>query len=158
METEAFGVIYEAQATRLLRIAVLVGGERDAEDVVAETFARCWRRWQRHEPDDPGAYLRRTLLNELARRGARKTPVAGVARSPGLDEIADRLDLMRALGELDHDQRVVVVLRYLDDQSEAAVAELLEVPVGTVKSRASRGLARLQQILQPLDVTEAIHE
>jgi RNA polymerase sigma factor (sigma-70 family) len=51
----------------------------------------------------------------------------------------------RALAELPGGQREVLVLRYLDDHSEAETAALLGISIGTVKSRASRGLASLRQ-------------
>jgi RNA polymerase sigma factor (sigma-70 family) len=51
----------------------------------------------------------------------------------------------RALAALPPGQRAVLVLRYLDDQSEAETAQLLNIPLGTVKSRAARGLASLRE-------------
>ena len=56
----------------------------------------------------------------------------------------DRLDLQRALRDLPKRQRDVVVLRYVADQPEDAVAAALGVSVGTVKTHASRGLAALR--------------
>ena len=73
MTGEEFRAIYAAQGERLLRIAVAVSSTVEAEDAVAETFARCWRRWRRGAPDDPAAYLRRALLNELIRDGRRRS-------------------------------------------------------------------------------------
>jgi RNA polymerase sigma factor (sigma-70 family) len=57
------------------------------------------------------------------------------------------VDLQRALAGLPFDQRVMVVLRYLADRSERDVAQLLQVPVGTVKSRLTRGVAALSREL-----------
>ena len=59
----------------------------------------------------------------------------------------DALVLREALGRLPARQRAVVVLRYQEDLSEAEVARLLRLPVGTVKSTASRALARLREEL-----------
>ena len=56
---------------------------------------------------------------------------------------ADR-DLWVAIGRLPRRQRAVVVLRYLEDRSAAETAELLECSVGTVKSQASKALAKLR--------------
>ncbi|UDY35887.1 sigma-70 family RNA polymerase sigma factor [Dermatobacter hominis] len=152
MEREEFEAIYAEHGQRLLRIAVVVLGGRDgAEDAVAEAFARCWRRWRSHRPDDPGAYLRRTLLNELVRQGeraARRGP--SHATTVVRDEtsgVVDRLLALEVLAELPARQRAVLACRFLDDRTEAETAQLLSMPVGTVKSTTSRALARLNDLL-----------
>ena len=154
MEREEFETIYAEQGTRLLRIAVLVLGGRDgAEDAVAEAFARCWRRWRSHRPDDPGAYLRRTLLNELIRQGERRSrqvvPAQQVELRDQMDPVVDRLIALDVLAELPPRQRAVLACRFLDDRTEADTAELLSMPVGTVKSTSSRALAGLNELLAP---------
>jgi RNA polymerase sigma factor (sigma-70 family) len=60
------------------------------------------------------------------------------------NEIADRDYLLRALAALPPRQRAVLVLRYFDDLSEAETAHMLGCSLGTVKSQAARGLARLR--------------
>ena len=59
--------------------------------------------------------------------------------------------MVQALATLPDDQRVVVVLRYFDDRSEAETAAVLGVPVGTVKSRTARALERLRPLLEESD-------
>jgi RNA polymerase sigma-70 factor (ECF subfamily) len=66
-----------------------------------------------------------------------------------LPEGARRLDAMRAveaLSQVDELYRAPVALFYLEDYSYQGIAEILEVPIGTVKSRLSRGLAQLKEI------------
>ena len=70
-------------------------------------------------------------------------PATGVS-----DAVVDHRVLIEAMAELPLDQRVVLVLRYFDDQSEADTAATLGVPAGTVKSRTSRALAALSAALQ----------
>jgi RNA polymerase sigma factor (sigma-70 family) len=156
MTGEELQAIYVEQRTRLLRIAVAVaaGGIDGAEDAVAETFARCWRRWQTQAPDDPGAYLRRALLNELIRQGSRRTQDRAVAIQPEeLDDqtssVDDQLVARALLARLPVRQRAVLALRYLDDRTEAETAALLDLPLGTVKSTTSRALARLAELASP---------
>ena len=68
---------------------------------------------------------------------------------PGVDDlIADRDQLLRALWKLPHGQRAVIVLRYWHQLPEQEIAEILGNSVGTVKSQASRALARLRAELQ----------
>ena len=64
--------------------------------------------------------------------------------------IDDRDELVRMLAGLPERQRRVIVLRYFEDLSEAAVAQCLGISVGTVKSAASRGLATLRAAHAPL--------
>lgn len=75
-------------------------------------------------------------------------PVAGLAEAAVVRSALRRLPL---------EQRAVLVLRYWDQYSEAEIAEVLRLPRGTVKSRASRGLAALRQVLD-LDDVEVLHE
>ena len=63
--------------------------------------------------------------------------------------VAERDYLMRALAALPRRQRTVLVLRYLNDLSELEIADALGCSVGTVKSQASRGLARLRESAGP---------
>jgi RNA polymerase sigma factor (sigma-70 family) len=61
-----------------------------------------------------------------------------------------RAELLQALARLPARQRAVLVLRYFNDLTETQIAEVLGCRVGTVKSSASRGLARLREALQPV--------
>jgi len=60
----------------------------------------------------------------------------------------DHVDLRSKLGRLDRKDRDVIVYRYLLEFSEAETAEALRCPVGTVKSRSARALARLRVMLK----------
>jgi RNA polymerase sigma factor (sigma-70 family) len=62
-------------------------------------------------------------------------------------ESADRPAILNALGNIDPSFQAVVSLFYLEDHSYPEIAEILEIPLGTVKSRISRGLAQLQRLL-----------
>lgn len=163
---ESFEDAYRHRRDHLLRVAWLICGDLDqAEDVVAAAMARCWRAWTRRPVDDPGAYLRRAVVNEATdrfrRRGRHREGAArrfGDGRgSPDLVQaVADRSALVDALDTLPVGQRTVVVLRYFADQTEAATAEALGISVGTVKSRASRALDALRVALDegPDDIRE----
>jgi RNA polymerase sigma factor (sigma-70 family) len=70
-------------------------------------------------------------------------------RADGSAAHAERDELMAALAKLPVRMRAVLVLRYWEDMSEADTAELMGCSVGSVKSQASRGLARLREVLRP---------
>lgn len=145
----------------LLRTAYLiVWDEAEAEDLVQECLLKVARRWPRvRRMDQPRAYARRILVNlavDEARGRARRRselepePAASLIATDPLPALDTRAELPQALGQLPARQRAVLVLRYFNDLSEAQVAEVLGCPAGTVKSSASRGLARLREALQPV--------
>jgi RNA polymerase sigma-70 factor (sigma-E family) len=144
----------------LLRTAYLIAwDEVEAEDLVQETLFKVARRWPRvRSMDQPSAYARRILIN-LATDGARTRARRRVELSPPPDGPAERFadpladldthaELVDALGQLPQRQRAVLVLRYFHDLTEVQAAEVLGCSQGTIKSSASRGLARLREVLE----------
>ena len=154
-----FDEIYTAHRDDLFRIAVLICGDRArSEDAVADVFAKVLPRWRGGTVlEQPRSYLRRALVNELTggfRRRALERRVA--AKQWGDDrgqqaldtQVSEHDEMHRMLGRLPVAQRAVLVLRYYADLSEAETAELLRVSPGTVKSRTSRAMARLRELLE----------
>lgn len=136
----------------LVRFAYLLCSDlRRAEDVVNEVFARTLPRWRKGAVDNLGQYLRRGILNELINDGRRRrlwqrvAPRLARAEAPPSDSgVDDHLVLWALVNQLPLRQRAVVVLRVLEDRSEADTAQLLGISVGAVKSHLSRALARLR--------------
>lgn len=152
-----FDEFVRGSATRLLRTAVLLTGDRAAaEDLVQEMFERVYVKWRRiHGSPEP--YARKTLANLSANRWRSKSRKPEVALTDhhdsgapdGSDEYAVRDGLLSALQELPPRQRAVIVLRFYEDLTEAQTAEALSCSIGTVKSQTSRGLDRLRLITEP---------
>ncbi|MFD0277781.1 SigE family RNA polymerase sigma factor [Kitasatospora sp. NPDC127111] len=141
--------------TRLLRTAYLLAGDRySAEDLVQQALERAYVAWGRvRAADDPHAYVRRILVNEHARRFRRKASEELVVAVPdraapegadGYARLDERAALLAALGSLPPRQRQAVVLRYWEDLSESQTADAMGCSVGTVKSQAAKGLAKLR--------------
>lgn len=164
VEERSFASVFNEHHRRAVQLAYLLTSDADqAEDIVAEAFAKVYVRWKRGEVRDVGAYLRRAVANEansklrrryLERReaGRRHGDDRGVRLVD--DHAADRDEVWSALGRLPTRQRQAVVLRYYEDLSEAETAELLGVSVGTVKSQVSRGLARMHEVLDQPAATD----
>jgi RNA polymerase sigma-70 factor (sigma-E family) len=144
-------------ANGLLRTAYLIVGDlHEAEDLVQETLLKVARRWARvSRMDHPAAYARRILVNLALRgkprRSRHRSELSeahhGEPAAPAPLDPHDELHV--ALAALPPRQRAVLVLRYFLDLPESEVAAALQCSLGTVKSTASRGLARLGQTLRP---------
>ena len=162
---EEFSAFMRDARDPLHRMAYLLCGDRHrAEELTQHALERTYRAWTRARDRDPLTYARRVLDNlrvDTWRRTRREvlagpdelTQAEGVRR-PGRPAAGDRTGsvddrdaVVRALLTLPMKQRRVVVLRHLLDLSESEVAAELGIPVGTVKSTASRGLARLRELL-----------
>jgi RNA polymerase sigma-70 factor (ECF subfamily) len=133
----------------LLRTAYLLVGDRGhAEDLVQTALVKTYTAWPRlRELARAEAFARTTLVRATLRWRSRRWH--GELPSASLPEVAvtedgSLLDVRRALANLPPGQRAVLVLRFLDDLSEAQTAHLLGISTGTVKSRTARALAALR--------------
>jgi RNA polymerase sigma-70 factor (sigma-E family) len=150
-EPDGFDEFVAARSARLLRTAYLLAGDwARAEDLLQTALVRTWSAWRRLG-DDPEPYVRKVLVNTYAswwrRRWNAEDPTADLPDRPGADAhaaVEERDALWRALRRLPRRQRTVIVLRYFEDLTEAAVADLLGCSVGTVKSQASKALEKLR--------------
>jgi len=148
-----------ARGPRLVRFGYLLCRDRDlAQDLTQEALAHLHMHWPRISRDgDPEAYVRRSMLNQLVswrrRRSWSERPVetehmerAGHDAGNDLDQ---REEMWALLGALPMRQRAVLVLRFYEDCTDAEIADLLHCREATVRSHASKGLARLRVILDP---------
>jgi RNA polymerase sigma-70 factor (sigma-E family) len=146
--------LYDASYDRLvLQLFALCGDVAEAEDAVQEAFVKAIAQGRAFDRvRNPEAWLRTVALNHQRNtwRHAKvvRRFVATVPGSKAVPELGpDHVAIVRALAELDADQRQVVVLRYLADLGTAEIAHELGVPDGTDKSRLSRGRERLAPLL-----------
>jgi RNA polymerase sigma-70 factor, ECF subfamily len=135
----------------------ILGDEADARDAAQDTFVTAWRqiRSVRH-PERFDAWLQRVAVNAARmthrsrrRRGVREIPQSRLGSSrpePAFDDRAasDARLLDGALRTLDIDQRSILVLHHLEGRSVAEIAAMLDIPVGTVKSRLHTARRALQ--------------
>lgn len=149
---EAAGELFERHWQGAWRAAyALTGGHAAAEDVVQDAFERAFRALRRFDGRRPfAAWLHRIVVNAALNRirderrlvalDAVPEPPAAEARARDVPSSA----LLAGVARLAPDRRAVVVLRYGLDYSMAEVADLLDVPLGTVQSRLHRALADLR--------------
>ena len=151
-ERTGFDEFVAARSSGLLRTAYLLTHDHAlAEDLLQTSLAKAWFAWSRIEKD-PEPYVRKVLVNTFASWWRRKwngehayadLPEPAPAGSAH-DASDQRQDLWTAMARLPRRQRAVVVLRFVEDLSEAETARLLGISPGTVKSQTSKALAKLR--------------
>lgn len=151
-EDPDFDAFVRARWTATARLAyALTLDHQKAEDLAQEAFTKLWFHWRKVSGGNPEAYLRKivtTLFLSSRRRrwtGERPTespPDTAVGSATG--QVDERLALRTAMARLSPRQRAAVYLRYAEDLSERAVADLLGCSVGTVKQHTRRGLDALR--------------
>ena len=139
-DLDGFTAFVAACSPRLARTAYLLTRDHAlAEDLLQTALAKSWLAWSRID-GDPEPYVRRTLVNTYTtwwrRRWNGETPTDTVpepaARTDATRTVDERDLLWQALGRLPKRQRAVLVLRYYEDLSVEATAELLGCTTGTV--------------------------
>ncbi|HEV7605026.1 MAG TPA: RNA polymerase sigma factor [Candidatus Limnocylindrales bacterium] len=149
-DLEAFEEIMRTRIDAVYRLSfAIVGDEADARDATQETFVSAWRRIRDvRDPDRFDAWLQRIAVNAARmtirardRRRVREIPsgdVAALAAFMDRGVAVERSDADRlgaALDILPLDQRTILILHHLDGRGVAELAEILGIPIGTVKSR-----------------------
>jgi RNA polymerase sigma-70 factor (ECF subfamily) len=137
----------------------LTRAEQDASDLTQQTFyvwatkgqqlrdqskAKAWLFTTMHR-----AFLAmRQRHNRFTRYSLDEDSIEDfVAFSPNFADAADSTQVLPALAKVDAVYQAAVALFYLEDYSYQEIAEILEIPVGTVKSRIARGIAQLRELL-----------
>lgn len=148
-----YDAFVEASWHRLLRTAYLLARDWGAaEDLVQTALLKAWQAWPRLGGERE-AYVRKIIVNlhvSWWRRRWRQneltseSPPDQAQAADHMGQADDRELVWQALGRLPARQRAVVVLRFFEDLTEAQTASTLGCSIGTVKSQASRALAKLR--------------
>jgi RNA polymerase sigma-70 factor (sigma-E family) len=153
---DAVTELYRAHALGLIRLAVVMLGDRPAaEDAVQEAFCGLYRRW--HHLSDPAkalSYVRSSVINNCRtalRRRRRQSGPPGDPPGESAEALAligeEHRQVLTAIRRLPARQREVLVLRFYLDLDEGQIAASMRISRGTVKSTTSRALAALGRIL-----------
>ena len=158
-DAASFDAFYSHTVRRTTHtLYAMTGDLGEAQDAVQEAYARAWQRWgSLQQYGDPEAWVR-TVARRCAVsrwRKARNAVTAGLRAGPepAVPEPAvDHVVLVAALRRLPQAQRHALVLHHLVGMTVDDVARELEVPVGTVKARLSRGRTALAALIGPVDL------
>jgi len=162
-DISAFEMLFRQYEKLVYRTAYLITGSKEAaEDALQEVFVSVWRSRHTYDPSKGKltTWLHRITVNQCSKKKPGKTPAAVSLEEKGIDlpemkhqsqpeEISitkmEYDSLLRAMDALDTKHRSVLVLRYFNDLSYQEIAEALEIPLGTVKSRLNQSLRYLKQ-------------
>ena len=148
-DPDAFETIVRARMDAVYRLtSAILGDEADARDAAQETFVAAWRQLPRlREPEKFEAWLQRVAVNAsrmtLRARGRRRireipsslvTALSNRTAMTG-ESSSDAARLDEALRDLSVDQRAILVLHHLEGRPIAELAGILDIPIGTAKSR-----------------------
>jgi RNA polymerase sigma-70 factor (ECF subfamily) len=170
-DERAIGSLYDRYGGVLYAVAYRIAGQRaDAEEVVLDAFAQAWRDAPRFDParGSVAAWLtmiaRSRALDLVRARGRRDRTTASAAAehpdaSPGmgqwrtdpagpLDHAERRAKVGEALASLSPPQREAIELAYFDGLSQSEIAERLQEPLGTIKTRVRLGMQKLRESLR----------
>ena len=158
-DREAFAILFEQYKNLVYKTAYLMLGESsEAEDALQEIFLQVYKSLSGFDPGKAKftTWLYRITFNYCLnhRRKKRTLTLRLDEISPALKsefpgaELAQEEILQQAIGKLTDRQRAVVILRYFWDLPYAEIAQILDVPLGTVKSRLDLALKTLRKVVE----------
>ena len=164
-QSDMLRALHDEHAPALWRYVVWLCGDRElAEDIVQETLLRAWKSPTALERGGTSArawlftVARNLVIDEFrSARSRHEAPAAAVpdrASADHTDSVLEAWLVSDALAQLSDDHRVVVVHAYYRGLSIAAIASILQIPEGTVKSRLHYALRAMRLALQERGVTE----
>ncbi|MEU8222017.1 sigma-70 family RNA polymerase sigma factor [Kribbella sp. NPDC048915] len=139
-----------------------LGDRGDAEDVTQQVFVSAWRGRQTFDPASGalGSWLtgiaRHRIADRLEARNRDRRNAAAVGEGTAVratvdDQLVDRVLLADELDRIGEPRRTILRLAFYEDQSYPQIAERLNLPLGTVKSHARRGLLSLRDRLKEVN-------
>ena len=162
-DEQALGALYDRYRLILFGLILrIVRSQPEAEDVLQEVFLQVWRRASSFDEarGRPFTWLvtlgRSRAIDRLRSLGARERTVTEAAHE-ATDSISDAATdavkseqaeaVRRALSQLPEEQRRTLVLAYFEGLTQTEIAERLNTPLGTVKTRMRSGMIKLRELL-----------
>jgi RNA polymerase sigma factor (sigma-70 family) len=166
-DVHAFETLFRQYEKLVFRTAFLITGSKEAaEDALQEVFISVWKSRHTYDPKKGKltTWLHRITVNQCSKKKLGETPAIVSLEEKGIElpemkheskpeEVVitkteyDRL--LKTMNTLDIKHRSVLVLRYFNELSYNEIAEALEIPLGTVKSRLNQSLKYLKEGMDP---------
>jgi RNA polymerase sigma-70 factor, ECF subfamily len=165
--TTALGILYDRYGTAVYRLALkILANTTEAEDLTQEVFLAFWRGVDKYDAERGTLIVflltitRSRALNRLKQQSSQQNLSQRVGtyrpspqRNPGMDavsltELQERMS--SALQELPDNQKQVLEMGYYQGKSQSEIAQELNLPLGTIKTRSRQGLLKLRQFLKDL--------
>ena len=161
MDDRQFEMLYEQYANDVLRVSYFYLGDRQqAEDVTQDVFVRLITSAPDLKPGSEKAWLLKVALNRCrdiwraawVKRVVLGSPQLELAPAPDhMEERMERQELLGAIHRLPADFRDAILLHYYQGYGITEIAQMLNVPEGTISSRLSRGRKKLEELLKERD-------
>lgn len=160
-QADAFTLLVHSYKNRVFQTAYgIVRNRMDAEDVTQEAFVKAFFALPKLQEERAfGAWMAtittRVALNVLAKQKKQESLMYDIDRmsdnriAHGSDSIHTRLAIAEALDALSPDHRTTLILREVQGFSYQEIADILDIPIGTVRSRLSAARAQMQRFLFP---------
>ncbi len=147
VDSDGWANLYAGHHRRLRGLAAAVTFDQSiADEIVHDAYAGLFA--CKADVENPVGYLQRSVINLSINATRRRRLFRALPQRRAQDVATPEVDEMwSAIGELPARQRAVVVLRFYEDQSHAQIAEILGIPIGTVKSTLHRALNTLKERL-----------
>jgi RNA polymerase sigma factor (sigma-70 family) len=157
----AVKAVYDRFGGPVFALSMSILGEHGlAADATQQTFIKAWRAASTYDPERsfaPWIYAiaRRTAIDIYRKRSrvVSRAEVEIVSLPPALETVWEVFEVRTALDRLPDEERQVVKLSHFDGLTHVEIAERLDIPVGTVKSRSHRAHQRLVGLLKHLEET-----
>lgn len=139
-----FSEFYADNADQLVRsIKRLVDLQPVAEEIAQESFSKVWQRWE--DIEEPANYLYRVAFNRANDELRKRQTHRSKEHLLDLTQEQETIYLSDVLSNLSEERRTAIYHRYYSGYTNTEVGELMDIPVGTVKSMIHRGLIELRE-------------
>lgn len=151
-DKEAFLSLIDENRLNIYRVARgILGNMEDIQDVIQNTIIKAFQNINTLKNDDFfRTWIIRILINEcneIVRKNKKVSYLDIALDSEDYNDCYEDLDITKAINELNKELRITTVLFYFEDMSTRDIAEVLDVPEGTIRSRLARARAKLREIM-----------
>jgi len=163
-DLDAYGIVVQEHQGAVYNVCLrILGNQQEAEDLVQEAFLRAYRNIAHYDPGRPFGPWMRTLAANLCYNHLQKARLERVPLEDEQDQVADKpkrnpeallelsqrdQQLYRAIWQLPDLQRTALELRHFQDLSYKEMAEVMKLPLNTVRSHLYRARRKLAEVLE----------